>query len=191
MGYKDEFSTVELVINSKADTAGVDAFALSLIEAERQLRKLFTYLIYQSPAFSKKDVRPLRGTLAANKHVYFAGIAAGFDKVSPVTLKTLVGSDYERLWKRFPEFEDHRNKIFHGQITTSGLSRSKLLKNVEDIKLWCLKLGNGATQELGYDGFVRNSFRKSSLPNLSTRLRVQIESIDQYASFIRKHMQVR
>ena len=167
----------------------VDAFALSLIKAERQVRKLFTYLVYQSSAFDKADVRPLRETLAANTNVYFDGIAAGLDELSPISLKKLVGPRHPWLWPRFREFAQHRNKIFHGQITLQGLSRKQLLKNVDDIKAWCADLGVGATKELGCDGFVRNSFRKSSSPDLEKRLRVQIQSVKQYAEFIRIHME--
>ena len=189
MGYAEEFSTVDSILDSGAETLAVDAFALSLIKAERQARKLFTYLVYQSSAFDKKDVRPLRETLATNKKVYFEGIVAGFDALSPVSMKQLVGSQYTRLWPRFKEFAPHRNKIFHGQITVQGLSRKQLLKNVGDIKVWCADLGAGAAKELGCDGFVRNSFRKSSSLDLERRLRVQIQSVKQYAEFIRKHME--
>jgi hypothetical protein len=189
MGYAEEFSTVDLILRSKAETAGVDAFALSLIKAERQARKLFTYLVYQSSAFDRKDVPRLRETLAASQRVYFVGVVAGLDALSPLTVKKLVGSQHDDLWTRLQEFAQHRNKIFHGQITPLGLSRDQLLKNVCDIKLWCHNLGTGATRELGCDGFIRNSFRKSLLPNLSSRLRVQIGSIDQYAAFIRDHLE--
>jgi hypothetical protein len=189
MGYAEEFSTVARVLSSGAETAGVDAFALSLIKSERQVRKLFTHLVYQSSAFSPKDVRQLRETLAASKKVYFEGTVAGLNALSPVTVEHLVGSEYKRLWPRFQEFAQHRNKIFHGQITAQGLSRKQLLKNVSDIKVWCNSLGAGAARELGCDGFVRNSFRKSSIPDLESRLRVRIGSVKQYAEFIRKHME--
>jgi hypothetical protein len=189
MGYAEEFLTVDLVLGSGADTAGVDAFALSLIKAERQVRKLFTYLVYQSSAFGKNDVRPLRAILAINTKVYFEGIVRGLDALSPVSVKELVGTQYTRLWPRFLEFAQYRNKIFHGQITLQGLSRKQLLENVSDISLWCSDLGAGAARELGCDGFVRNSFRKSSIPNLEDRLRVQIQSVKQYAQFIHKHME--
>src|ERR1700733_1578198 len=81
------------------------------------------------------------------------------------------------------------NKIFHGQVTPLGLSRDQLLKNVADIRLWCNNLATSATRELGCDGFVRNSFRKSPLPNLAIRLRVRIESVNEYGVFIRNHME--
>lgn len=189
MGYAEEFSTVELILDSGAETLAVDAFALSLIKAERQVRKLFTYLVYQSSAFSEKDVPRLRETLATNKKVYFEGIVAGVNALSPVSINQLVGSQYVRLWPRFKEFAQQRNKIFHGQITVQGLSRKYLLKNVDDIRAWFADLGAGATRELGCDGFVRNSFKQSSRTDLENRLRVQIQSVKQYAEFVRKHME--
>jgi len=39
-----EFATVDAVVASGAETLGVDAFALSLIKAERQMRRLFTHM---------------------------------------------------------------------------------------------------------------------------------------------------
>ena len=62
MSYKAEFKTVDLVMQSLAKTRGVDAFALALIKAERQIRKLFTHLIYQFPCFGSSNVRTLRET---------------------------------------------------------------------------------------------------------------------------------
>lgn len=188
MSYADEFSTVDLILSSRAETFGVDAFALSLIKAERQLRKLFTYLVYQFPAFGPADVRGLRRTLAVNSRVYFEGVMAGLDALSPVSVKELVGQECERLRLRFVEFHKHRNKIFHGQVTADGLDRTYLLGGVEDIRLWCRSLGASAAREFGCDGFVRNSFQKSAVPDLSGRLRVQINSLEEYAAFICRHM---
>jgi hypothetical protein len=51
MSFQGEFQTVELIERSDAETRGVDAFALSLLKAERQLRRLFTYLVFQYPCF--------------------------------------------------------------------------------------------------------------------------------------------
>lgn len=63
MSYTSEFETVDLILNSSCITKGVDAFALSLIKAERQMRKLFTFLVYQNPKLQQK-YGDLRETLA-------------------------------------------------------------------------------------------------------------------------------
>lgn len=188
MSHIAEFRTVDLVLASGSWTSAVDAFALSLIKAERQLRKLLTYLVFQSPAFTPADIPLLIETLAANKRVYFNGVVEGFDALSPITVKELVGPEYDRLWARFCTFASFRNKIFHGQITGKGLTSGQLRISVNDIKLWCQLLADSALRDLGYDGFGRDSFRKSPISNLGNRLRVEIRSIDQYANFITKYM---
>ena len=110
MSYAEAFSTVDLILASKTDTLAVDAFVLSLIKAERQARKLVTHLVYQCPAFGPGDVRHLRTVLASNKRVYFEGVIAGLDSLSPITVKELVGPEYDRLWERFDEFGRHRDR---------------------------------------------------------------------------------
>lgn len=189
MSVDAEFKTVDAVIGSKADTAGVDAFALSLIKSERQARKLFTHLVYQFPAFSKADVPNLRATLEANRHVYFDGVLTGFDTLYPRSIEALVGRDYARLKARLDEASPHRNKIFHGQLTALSLSRAELLLFVADIRTWCEQLALAAVAEFGYDGFSRNSFRKSSVADLWRTFKVEFTTIDDYRRFMCKHMQ--
>ena len=63
MNYADEFKTVDIILESAARTRRVDAFTLSLIKAERQIRKLVTHLVFQFPCFGISDVPRLRRTL--------------------------------------------------------------------------------------------------------------------------------
>jgi hypothetical protein len=188
MSYIAEFKTVDLVLTSKSATSGVDAFALSLIKAERQMRKLVTYLVFQSRVLTVSDIPWLIKTLAANRRVYFNGAVAGFDALSPTAVKDLIGPEYERLWAQFCDFAGVRNKIFHGQLTGTDMTTGQLRTSVNNIKLWCHLLAENAIREIGYDGFERDSFRKSPIGNLADRVRVQIRNADQYADFITKHM---
>jgi len=188
MDVDGEFKTVDAVIGSKADTSGVDAFALSLIKAERQARKLFTHLVYQFPAFSGKDVPRLRATLEAYKSVYFGGVLAGFDALYPKPIETLIGPDYQRLKARMDEASGYRNKIFHGQLTALSLGRPDLLSLARDIRTWCETLGGAAFAEFAYDGFARNSFNKSSNSDLWRSLKVEFKCVDDYKEFIKAHM---
>jgi hypothetical protein len=184
----EEFATVDVILGSQAETRAVDAFSLAVIKTERQARKLFTHLIYQFPAFGPADFSNLRNALAANRRVYFKGFVAGIDALYPRSVEDLVGSEYRRLRKGVDEATDHRNKIFHGQLTTYLLSREELIDFVEDLRSWCEALAKGASAEFGYDGFGRNSLHKSALPNLSSRYRVQMNSIADYTAFIRANM---
>jgi hypothetical protein len=59
MNIDDEFATIDTLLAPEAETQGVDAFALALIKAERQMIKLFTYVL-----FSVSGVRPRRRQIA-------------------------------------------------------------------------------------------------------------------------------
>jgi hypothetical protein len=189
MSYTEEFATVDLLIRSTAETCGVDAFVLSLIKAERQLRKLFTHLVYQFPCFETGDIFALRDTLARNSKVYFDGFLKGFDAIYPKTVEELIGEYYQGLIGRIKEAIEDRNKIFHGQLTRKYLSRDDLLSYVNDIREWCDKLANSALSEFGYDGFTRNSFQKWRYERLWERFRVRLNSMADYERFIEQHMQ--
>jgi hypothetical protein len=191
MSVDEEFATVLLILRSQAETRGVDAFALSLIKAERQVRKLFTYLIYQFPAFGPSDKQTLREVLGSNHLVYFENFLAGIDALYPKSVEELVGHDYVPLKARLDEAKKYRNKIFHGQLTESNLGRKKLTDLVSDIRRWCTWLGEGADAEIGYDGFARNSFQKSKSADLWKRYKVKFDSTEDYRAFIRNHMQRR
>ena len=169
----------------------MDAFALSLLKAERQIRRLFTHLVYQFLCFGPSDVAHLRETLANNRKVYFRGVVRGFDVLYPRSVKTLVGAEYDRLSGRLDDTINHRNKIFHGQLTSSYLSREDLLGYVTDIRLWCRTLAESSLIEFSYDGFARNSFQKSTLTELYKRFNVQLNSVESYPDFIHQYMQRR
>lgn len=187
--YAQEFETVDVVINSTARTCGVDAFALSVIKTERQVRKLVTHLIYQFPCFGPGDVPSIRQTLVNNRRVYFDGFENGFNAIYPRSISDLLSGDYDRLRGRIREAIDHRNKIFHGQLTSYNLTHDDLLAYVGDIRAWCNTLAGSALAEFGYDGFAWNSFRKSTIPDLEKRLKIRIATIVEYDEFVRRHMQ--
>src|SRR6267143_1430656 len=161
MSYAQEFETVDLIVASSAETRGVDAFALSLIKSERQIRRLLTLVVYKYPCFGFADIPSLRFSLSSNRNVYFEGFIRGFDTIYPRSVRDLIGQDYDRLRPRLNEAIDHRNKIFHGQLTSKSLTREELLNYVSDIRCWCKALADAALVEIGYDGFTRDSFRKS------------------------------
>lgn len=190
MSVDDEFSTVDLVLGSTAVTRSVDAFALSLIKAEKQARRLVTYLVYQHSWCSQATVSQLKTALENSTEVYFKGLLAGWDALYPRSVEQLIGSEYKRLRRRLDEATKHRNKIFHGQLTARGLTRAELLSFVKDIRAWCEGFGHGAQAEVGYDGCGRNSFRKSGDPaKLCAKYRMKLADIAAYRQFIRTQME--
>ncbi|WP_315134600.1 hypothetical protein [Achromobacter marplatensis] len=62
MSIENEFLTVDLVADAGTATSRVDAFALSIIKAERQIRRLFTHIVFQCPAFGSAEVSDLRNS---------------------------------------------------------------------------------------------------------------------------------
>lgn len=189
MSYAQEFETVDLILASHAETRGVDAFALSLIKCERQLRRLVTHVVFQYPCFDCADVLALRSSLSDNRRVYFDGFIRGFDAIYPRSIQDLVGQGYDRLRTRLDEAIDNRNKIFHGQLTSKELTREELFEYVSHIRYWCKALADAAFTEIGYDGFARDSFRKSERVKLWERYKVQLVDVNAYSQFIQQHMQ--
>jgi hypothetical protein len=187
--HKAEFRTVDLILESDAATLAVDAFVLSWIKAERQLRRLVTHLVFQSASFSYRDVDALRRTLWNSKRVYFEGFEKGFESLYPRSLRDLIGPEYHQIRSRLVMAGQHRNKIFHGQLTSESLSRASLIEVVHNIREWCERLASSAQQEIGYDGFARNSFRKSDIPNLASRLKLQFTDVESYRTFVREYLE--
>jgi len=182
MEFEDDFATVDLLLSSNFETRGVDAFILSLIKAEKQLRRIFTFLVYQNPTFGIQQYSDLRKTLAANKKIYFTQFIDGINFILPKKLKTIYGNDYDSDLALFIQFTNDRNKIFHGQITSLGLSREDLLFNVDKIKCWCKILGEKMLQEIGFSGFGASYF-KSQL-DLNLRNLEKLDTISKYEAFL-------
>ncbi|MBL0056739.1 MAG: hypothetical protein IPP31_11280 [Chitinophagaceae bacterium] len=187
MNFTEQFASVDLIINTNFETRGVDAFALSLIKAEKQIRRIFTFLIFQNPTYSLSDLRQLRTTLANNRRVYFQGFIAGINLILPRDLQTIYGADYIIDLNKFLLYTQDRNKIFHGQITDAGLSRADLMARVDDIKKWCKHLGTEVQKEIGYDGFSQ-SYIKTATPLALNNLN-RFDTIVNYEQFLRTEVQ--
>jgi len=182
--FVEEFKSVDAVIASDVRTAGVDAFALSLLKVERQARRFVTFLVFQYPCFDRPDVPILRGALAASRSVYFEGFLRGFDAVYPTPIEAFIGAQYGHLRARLGEAEGHRNKLFHGQLTEESLSRAQLLEFVADMRRWCELLCDAGEREFGYAGFGSSSFTKSPNLTMSASFLCNMQSLADYEAFI-------
>jgi len=182
MGYEQEFATVDLILASKFETRGVDAFILSFIKAEKQMRRIFTYLVFQSPFYTIDDYESLRKTLAENKRIYFDNFIKGIDLILSTSVKEIYDSDYDSAIKCFNEITKERNKIFHGQITENGLTRDKLIERIEFLKSWCQNIGNKFSAIIGFDGFS-DSYIKSKI-GIKLKNTDKFNTIDRYKKFL-------
>lgn len=188
MSFDDEFAVVDMIVSSKYETRGIDSFSLAVIKAERQMRKLFTHLVFQYPCFDAASAYLMREALGEGNAYYFEGFERGINAVAPVTVAAMIGGDYATLRAALAEATQIRNKIFHGQLTQNGyVSREELLERVATIKRWCKLLADAGLREFGYDGFMRESFRKGR-PDLASTYRVEINSIEDYKRFLADHV---
>lgn len=185
MNYEHEFGTVELLINSEFETKGIDAFTISLLKAERQIRRIFTYLIYQHDQYNGiNDALELRKVLFENGQMYFENFIIGIDTIYQKSIEDLYGEDYCKDLEILKDLLKERNKIFHGQITNKFLSTEQLIERVGSIKKWCKNLSDKFTEEIGYDGFERNSYHKSNKEILLKNV-AEFETKEKYSNFLK------
>ncbi|NPT34232.1 hypothetical protein [Paraburkholderia xenovorans] len=123
MSFANEFAVADLIMKSHLPTSGVDAFALSIIKMERQMRKLFTYLVYQAQAFGPEHAEELKQVLGASRKAYFVGFERGINDLSRISIEEMVGQQYAELRPILSDALDVRNKVFHGQVTMRCLQR--------------------------------------------------------------------
>jgi hypothetical protein len=99
-----------------------------------------------------------------------------------------MGARYQTLFASIVQAVKAWRKIFHGQVTDSGLSRTQLLALVADLREWCTLLAKAADTAYGYDGVGRDSYRKGKDATLHTRFKVQIKSVPDYEAFLKANV---
>lgn len=192
MGYLDnvtkEFQTVDLLLDSDTKTRRTDAFVISWIKVEKQVRKLFTYLIFQYPAFDRKHVQEIIKLISSKQNLYFENFIKGFDAIYPKSFANVVGAKYAEFMSDKKRIKKFRNKILHGQLTGEALSAEDLSIEVDIIREWCSTVAKKMRDEIHYDGFGRNSFRKCEKESLSWKYQVQINTVSELDKFIKSSM---
>lgn len=159
-----EFSTVDLLLKSDAETRAVDAFTLSWVKLEKQLRRLTSNLIFQHSAFEdgasehKTAVRAAILQKTTANHDKFIG---AIYRLSNCSVKDLMQDQYRALKRDTNTAYQYRKKILHGQQTGHSLTRTELEKCISSMRAWCELLADRADERIGYDGFSRNSLRKN------------------------------
>lgn len=169
-----EFVTVSLVLNSDAQTCGVDAFCLAWIKFERQLRKLTANTIYQASVFDDSDCKAkdeLPAVLLDKKTSNYGSFLSAIRILSGEDLRLLTKDQAENrhqyLWHSIDVAHRRRNKILHGLQTGESLSRDALKVQVNEIKEVCQLISIAGQQYLGYDGVSRDSLRKNGRPKIT------------------------
>ena len=159
--YQLEFETVEIILQSEAVTKSLDAFILSWIKYEKQLRKLLCFLVYQHPIITKITLPQFDEVIVKNNKLFPDCTILAIEALSARSVASWVGSEHPQLSKSIDAISKHRNKLLHGHITGEGLEQADLLGQIGTIKNWICSLANGANAELQYDGLARNTFKQA------------------------------
>jgi hypothetical protein len=158
---KEEFATVDALLRSSAKTRSVDALVLSWVKHEKQLRRLFCFLVFQHPKISEHTIHKVVTAIAENSQLYRRTFIAGIKKLGVTPVEELLSPRYMDLAREMSRIEKHRNKLIHGQITGQGLTSQQLERDVRWIVEWVGALAVAADDTFGYDGLRRNTYRRA------------------------------
>ena len=155
---KIEFATVEAVWNSGAETRRVDALLLSWVKYEKQLRRLFSFFVFQHPAITADKIDSIISAFAANRNLNPETFISGIKTLGVTPLPKLLGDSHTKLWPEITRIKKYRNKIMHGQHTGQGITSSQLEQDVILLIKWISSLAQAAHDAYGYDGVKRNTY---------------------------------
>lgn len=155
---KIEFATIEAIWASKAQTRRVDALLLSWVKYEKQLRRLFSFFVYQHPNFSEKNLEQVMGAFVESRNLYPETFIIGIEKLGVTPIPRLLGERHRPLWSEIQRIKKYRNKIMHGQITGQSIQSAQLERDVLHIVAWIEAVANASQTAFGYDGLKRNTY---------------------------------
>jgi len=158
---QQEFFTVHALWQLTAPTRGVDMLLLSWIKYEKQLRRLFCYLIFQHPNIKEAVLTEAIAVLVSNRLLTPETFTRGIAALGVPAVPDLVGPRYAVLEPQMLRIKRYRNKIAHGQVSGQGITSRQLERDVLWILDWMECLAVGASAAVGYDGIGRNTFRRA------------------------------
>lgn len=156
---KPEFATVETIWHSGAETRRVDALILAWVKYEKQLRRLFCFLVFQHPEINEATLGDLISVIVQNRNLYPATFMKGIEGLGVQSVRQLLHGDYDRLQADIDRISKYRNKMVHGQISGARIHSPQLEKDVLLVVEWVGRLAEAAHNAFGYDGLERNTFR--------------------------------
>jgi hypothetical protein len=132
---------------------------LSWVKYEKQLRRLFCFLIFQHPKIGRDQIDSVIAVLAENSSLYPETFIAGIAELDVMSVEDLLGERFDELATEIARIKRYRNKLMHGQITGQNIKSAQLERDVLWIIDWAASLAAAAEREFGYDGFKRNTYR--------------------------------
>ena len=182
---KIEFATIEVLWNSDAKTRRVDALLLSWIKYEKQLRRLFCFLVFQHPNIGQKEIDQMIAVIAANNQLFPETLIAGIQELGVKPISDLLGVRWTVLSRELVRIKEYRNKLMHGQMTGRGLSSDYLERDVIVMVDWIHSLGESARGEYGYAGVGRNTYRHAKAGSTQIVQKYPFNTPEEFESWLK------
>lgn len=155
---KVEFASIEALWHSSAETRRVDSLILAWVKYEKQLRRLFCFLVFQHPKITKLQIDAVISVLARNKKLYPETFIRGITALGATSVPELLADKHRPLWNEIERIRGYRNKLIHGQISGLRIRSAQLERDVLLIIEWISSIAEGAEAAYGYDGIKRNTY---------------------------------
>lgn len=156
---KEEFSTVEAIWHCNGSTRRVDALVVSWVKYEKQLRRLFSFFVFQHPKITEKTLDDVISAFVANRNLNPETFITGIKELGITPIPKLLGDAHANLWAEIKRIKVYRNKIMHGQQTGQGIQSAQLERDVIHIINWMSALAEASDSAFGYDGLKRGAYR--------------------------------
>jgi len=181
-----EFATVKALWACEGSTRRVDALLLCWVKYEKQLRRLFCFLVFQHPAVDAAMLEELVDAMAANNNLYPETFIRGIEALKVVTAQTMVGDAHAYLVTELARIKTYRNKLMHGQITGKNIKSPRIERDVRLIVDWITALAAGADRTLGYDGLRRNTYHAAKATKLIAVEAYPFKTAEEFAQWLKR-----
>jgi hypothetical protein len=131
---------------------------LSWVKYEKQLRRLFSFFVFQHPKIIADKLDEVITAFAENRNLYPETFIEGIKQLGVTPIQNIMGESYKQLWPEIKRIKKYRNKIMHGQHTGQRIQSAQLEKDVIHIINWISSLAETADSEYGYDGLKRKTY---------------------------------
>ena len=158
---RQEFATVEAIWQSSAKTRRVDSLILCWVKHEKQLRRVFSFLVYQHPKITKDNITTIIDAFAKNRNLCPETFIRAIKGLGVKPIPDLVGQQHAELASELARIKKYRNKLIHGQVTGYSIQSNQLEHDVKFLVRWVAALATGADTAFGYNGLTRNTYREA------------------------------
>lgn len=147
-----EFATVALILNSGFETRTIDALILSLVKYEKQLRRLYFFLVRENSNLKELEIEM---EIGGNKSLFAGNFMEGVARISGHKISDVIGGKFNVLNNKMVKLNGRRNKLIHGQRTGAKLGSDDLVAHIKDVVDWMNALSIGAAKKFNFDGVNR------------------------------------